>query len=156
MWSVRALPKKYVLAQNEARAQSVFERYTEKARRVIFFARYEASNYGSPCIETEHLLLGLLREDPALHARFLGPASVLADIRAEIEKQITVRERISAAVEVPLTHESKQVLDFAAEEAERLGDRNVGPEHLLVGMLRVEGSFAARLLRERGLKPGPI
>jgi ATP-dependent Clp protease ATP-binding subunit ClpC len=130
--------------------------YTEKARRVIFFARYEASNYGSPCIETEHLLLGLLREDPALQARFLGPATVLADIRAEIEKQITVRERISAAVEVPLTLESKLVLIFAAEEAERLGHRNVGPEHLLAGMLRVEGSFAARLLRERGLKPGPI
>ena len=130
--------------------------YTEKARRVIFFARYEASNYGSPCIETEHLLLGLLREDPALQARFPGPATVLADIRAEIEKQITVRERIPAAVEVPLTDESKQILNFAAEEAERLGHRNVGPEHLLVGMLKVEGSFAARLLRDRGLKPGPI
>ena len=134
----------------------MFERYTEKARRVIFFARYEASNYGSQYIETEHLLLGLLREDPALHWRFLGPASVLGDIRTEIEKQITVRERISTAVEVPLTDESKQVLNFAVQEAERLGHRNVGPEHLLVGMLRVEGSFAARLLRERGLKPGPI
>jgi len=49
----------------------VFERYTEKARRVIFFARYEASQYGSPYIETEHLLLGLMREDKALANRFL-------------------------------------------------------------------------------------
>jgi hypothetical protein len=50
----------------------MFERYTEKARRVVFFARYEASQFGSPYIETEHLLLGLLREDKALTQRFLG------------------------------------------------------------------------------------
>ena len=52
----------------------MFERYTEKARRVIFFARYEASRYGSPCIETEHLLLGLLREDASLRWRLLPNA----------------------------------------------------------------------------------
>jgi hypothetical protein len=134
----------------------VFERYTEKARRVIFFARYEASNYGSRYIETEHLLLGLLREDRALFSASPGAATIAADIRSEIEKQITVRERISTAVEVPLSHESKQVLMLATEESERLGHRHVGTEHLLAGMLRVEGSLAARLLRERGLKPGPI
>jgi ATP-dependent Clp protease ATP-binding subunit ClpC len=52
--------------------KSMFQRYTEKARRVIFFARYEAGQYGSPYIETEHLLLGFLREDRALVKRFLG------------------------------------------------------------------------------------
>jgi hypothetical protein len=134
----------------------MFERYTERARRVIFFARYEASSYGSQYIETEHLLLGLLREDPVLCTQLLGPASVAADIRTEIERQITPRERISTAVEVPLTTESKQALRFAAEESERLGHQHVGTEHLLVGMLRVEGSLAASLLRERGLKPEPI
>jgi ATP-dependent Clp protease ATP-binding subunit ClpC len=70
----------------------MFERYTEKARRVIFFARYEASQYGSPYIETEHLLLGLLREDRALAKRFLGESSVEPGIRTEIEGQITQRE----------------------------------------------------------------
>ena len=54
----------------------MFERYSERARRVIFFARYEASQYGSPYIETEHLLLGLLREDSGLRRLFLGPSSV--------------------------------------------------------------------------------
>src|SRR4029077_2551616 len=54
-----------------SRGNLMFERYTDKARRVIFFARYEASQYGSPYIETEHLLLGLLREDRALASRFL-------------------------------------------------------------------------------------
>ena len=134
----------------------MFERYTEKARRVIFFVRFEASQYGSPFIETEHLLLGLLREDPVLHRQFLGPTSVAAEIRSEIERHIIRRERISTSVEVPLTNESKKVLNLAAEEAERLAHRHVGTEHLLVAMIRVEGSLAAQLLRERGLKPDVI
>lgn len=66
----------------------MFERYTEKARRVIFFARYEASQYGSPVIDTEHLLLGLLREDAALMHRYAGPIRSGAEIRAEIEGMI--------------------------------------------------------------------
>src|SRR6266849_293001 len=134
----------------------MFERYTERARRVIFFARYEASQYGGQYIETEHLLLGLLREDPGLFRRFLRPTSVAADIRTEIERQITPRKRISTSVEVPLSDESKQVLKLAAEESDRLGHRHVEPEHVLLGMLRLEGSLAAKLLGERGLKPAPI
>jgi len=66
----------------------MFERYTERARRVIFFARYEASQYGSPYIETEHLLLGLLREDRALTKWFPDQSNVEPEIRAEIEKRI--------------------------------------------------------------------
>ena len=89
----------------------MFQRYTEKARRVIFFARYEASQYGSPYMESEHFLLGLLREDLGLVRRFLGPNSVTTDIRAEIERQITRRERISTSVEVPLTTECKKILE---------------------------------------------
>ena len=73
----------------------MFERYTQRARRVIFFARYEASQYGSSYMESEHFLLGLLREDLPLVSRFLGPNNVATNIRAEIERQITRRERIS-------------------------------------------------------------
>jgi uncharacterized protein (TIGR02246 family) len=134
----------------------MFERYTEKARRVIFFARYEASQYGSPYMESEHFLLGLLREDFALVRRFLGPNSVTTDIRAEIERQITRRERISTSVEVPLTTECEKILKLAVEESERLAHRQVGTEHILLGILGVEGSLAARLLRERGLRPQAI
>ena len=133
------------------RGEILFERYTEKARRVIFFARYEASQYGSPYIETEHLLLGLLREDRALTKQFLGEVNAETGIRAEIEKQITIRERISTSVEVPLTQESKKVLNLAGEEAERLGHRHIGTEHLLLGMLRVEGSLAANILQGRNV-----
>jgi len=134
----------------------MFERYTERARRVIFFARYEASQYGSSYIETEHLLLGLLREDPVLCRDFLGPTSIATDIRAEIESQITRRERISTSVEMPLTEECKKVLKLAAEESERLAHRHIGTEHVLIALLRVEDSRAGRLLRERGLNLAAI
>jgi Clp amino terminal domain, pathogenicity island component len=128
----------------------MFQRYTEKARRVVFYARYEASQYGSPYIDTEHLLLGLIREDQALLRQYLRSTT---DIRVEIERQIPPRERISTSVEVPVASEAKKVLILAAEESDKLGHPHVGTEHLLLGMVGVEGSLAARLLRERGLKP---
>jgi Clp amino terminal domain, pathogenicity island component len=134
----------------------MFERFTEKARRVVFFARYEASQYGSPYIETEQLLLGLLREDRALAKWFPGESNIETGIRAEIEGQITQGERISTSVEVPLSEQCKKALNLAAEESERLAQRHIGTEHLLLGMLSVEGSLAANLLRKRGLKPEPI
>ena len=104
----------------------MFERYTEKARRVIFFARYEASQYGSKTIETEHLLLGLFREDPALTRKFISEKGGVQSMRDEIESQIMRGERISASVEVPLSAECKRILNMAGEEAERLGVKHVG------------------------------
>src|SRR5712691_2643215 len=139
------------VSPGEKRA-NVFERYTEKARRVIFFARYEASQYGSPYIETEHLLLGLMREDKALANRFLRQQGSIESIRKEIEGRITIRERISTSVEVPLSAECKRILNMAAEEAERLGHKHVGTEHLLLGILREEKCFGAEILMERGLR----
>ena len=129
----------------------MFERYTEKARRVIFFARYEASQFGCPEIETEHLLLGLLREDKALTNRFLHSHGSVESIRKAIEQHTTIREKTSTSVDLPLTNESKRVLAYAAEEAERLGHKHIGTEHLLLGLLREEKSFAAEILNERGV-----
>src|SRR5450432_1623326 len=146
----RLRPKR-VRPPGEKRA-NVFERYTEKARRVIFFARYEASQFGSPYVEREHLLLGLLREDKALANRFLRTHGSIESIRKEIESRTTVRERISTSVEVPLSQECKRILNYAAEEAERLGHKHVGTEHLLLGVLREEKSFGAEILLERGLR----
>jgi len=130
----------------------MFERYTEKARRVIFFARYEASQFGSPYIESEHLLLGLLREDKALANRFLRSQAAIESIRKQIEAQTTVREKVSTSVDLPLSHECKRVLAYAAEEAERLNHKHIGTEHLLLGLLREEKCFAAEILHERGLR----
>src|SRR5712671_142107 len=101
----------------------MFERYTEMARRVIFFARYEASQFGASMIEPEHLLLGLSREDKPLFARFLidGKQS-LESIRGQIEKRTSSRGGIPTYVELPLAPEAKQALSYAHEESERLGD----------------------------------
>src|SRR5450756_3226772 len=104
----------------------MFERYTEKARRVIFFARYEASQFGSPYIETEHLLLGLLREDKALTNRFLRSHASVESIRKQIEGHTTIREKVSTSVDLPLSNECKRVLAYAAEEAERLSHKHIG------------------------------
>jgi hypothetical protein len=123
----------------------MFERYTEKARRAIFLARYEASQYGSPYIETEHLLLGLLKEDPKL-VDLLPNQKPLDDIRREIERHIEPRERISTSVEVPLTMPCKRALHLAAEEANRFASRTVGTEHLLLGLLRISDGLAAQIV----------
>ena len=130
----------------------MFERYTEKARRVIFFARYEASQFGSPCIETEHLLLGLLREDKALTNRFLSAEAPLETIVKKIREHTVIREKVSTSVDLPLSNESKRVLNYAADEAERLRHKHIGTEHLLLGLLREEKCFATQILEERGLK----
>jgi ATP-dependent Clp protease ATP-binding subunit ClpC len=129
----------------------MFERYTEKARRVIFFARYEASQFGSPRIETEHLLLGLLREDKALTHRFLRGPGPVENIRKQIEANTVVREKVSTSMDLPVSEEAKRVLIYAAEEAERLSHKHIGTEHLLLGLLREEKSFAARILNEHGI-----
>ncbi len=131
----------------------MFEKYTEKARRVIFFARYEASQLGSRSIETEHILLGLLREDKALASRFLPRADAAVDsIRKQIEGRTVVHDKVSTSVELPLSDESKRVLTYAAEEADRLLCSYIGTEHILLGLLREEKSVAAGILHEKGLR----
>lgn len=134
----------------------MFQRYTEKAKRTIFFARYEASQFGSPYIETEHLLLGLLREDKALTNRFLGSLASVPSIHKQIEGHTTIRERVPTSVDLPLSNECKRVLAYAAEEAERLSHKHIGTEHLLLGLLREDKCFAAEILHERGLRLSTI
>jgi ATP-dependent Clp protease ATP-binding subunit ClpA len=120
----------------------MFERYTEKARRVIFFARYEASQYGSSTIESEHLLLGVMREDRV-------PVPQIEAVRREIESHITIRERIPTSVEMQLSEECKHILNYATDEAERLGHKHVDTGHLLLGIQRETERLAARILKDR-------
>src|SRR5258706_7467893 len=97
-----------------------------------------------------------MREDKALANRFLRSHGSIESIRKEIESRITIRERISTSVEVPLSQECKRILNFAAEEAERLGHKHVGTEHLLLGILREEKCFGAEILAERGVRPSAL
>ena len=129
----------------------MFERYTEKARRVVFFACYEASQYGSPFIETEHLLLGLLREDYRTAKHLLPELKSAEYIRQQIENRITRGERFSTAVEVPLSADCKRVLKLAAVESGAWGHHHVGTEHLLMGLLQVPTSLAATVLNAQGI-----
>jgi len=118
-------------------------------RRVIFFARYEASHYGSAHIDTQHLLLGLMRENMSLLVRFL-PEANLESVRTTIDARATTRKTISTATDLPLSDESKRVLVFAAEEADRLAHKHIGTEHLFLGLLREESCVAAQILRDLG------
>ncbi len=132
----------------------MFEKYTEKARRVIFFARYEALQYGSRFIASEHLLLGLMREDKSLPARFFPfSSSITIDVvRREVESRITPKERMPQSTELRLAPETKKILIYANEESQRMQSRTVNTEHILLGILREENSIAAEILREHGIK----
>lgn len=131
----------------------MFDRYTEGARRVIFFARYEASQFGSVRIEMEHMLLGLLREDRNILDRFAPPKGLsVRDIQSEIERRVPHGEKVSTSIDLPLSNEAKRSLAYAAEEADAMGHRHIGPEHLLLGALR-EDHVASEILRGQGLDP---
>lgn len=132
----------------------MFERYTERARRVIFFARYEALQYGSQVISPEHILLGLMREDKTISARFFPFRNNLTvdTVRNEVEERIVLRDRIPQSAELHLSAETKKILVLANDESRHLKTRHIGPEHLLLGLLRQENSIAAEILFGYGLR----
>ena len=136
----------------------MFERYTERSRRVIFFARYEALQYGSPVISPEHVLLGLLREDKTLSARYFPytPAISPDKIRRDIEEKIVVRDRMPQSSELHLSADTKRVLVIANEESRILKQRTVAPEHILLGIIRHSTSVAAEILAGYGLRPQDV
>ena len=130
----------------------MFEKYNEKARRALFFARYEASKLGSRVIETEHILLGVLREGEDIIKEIFSRFNVKPEqIRRDIEGDRLFVDRISSSAELPLSEESKKVLAYASHEAESMLHQYVGTEHLLIGIMRVESCTAARILAGKGL-----
>lgn len=142
----------------------MFERYTERARRVLFFARYEATQLGSTQIETEHLLLGLLHQHQHLSDRIHrlnahasrtesrnSAIAALSEIRKEIELRKLTGPKTPPSVDLGLSEECKRAMAFAAEEAREMRHQHIGNEHLLVGLLREEKCLAAELLRARGI-----
>lgn len=130
----------------------MFEKYNEKARRALFFARYEASKLGSRVIESEHVLLGILREGEETVINLLSAFDAKPDdLRREIEGERVFVERISSTAELPLSEETKKILAYATHEAESMLHPTVGSEHLLIGILRVDGCRAMSVLGEAGL-----
>jgi ATP-dependent Clp protease ATP-binding subunit ClpC len=128
----------------------MFEYFTARARRVIYFANREAGQFGSTTIETEHLLLGLIREDD-ITTRFLQRPVPVAEIREEVERRTVKQPAISADIDMPLSVACERILHHAVEEAALLNHRYVRTDHILIGLLREPSSVGAQVLRGCGL-----
>jgi ATP-dependent Clp protease ATP-binding subunit ClpC len=131
----------------------MFEQFTDRARRVIHFANREAGQCGSTTIETEHLLLGLIREDDL--CRFLQHPFPVAEIRAEVERRIVTQPAVSPNLML-LSAECGRILHHAVEQAALLNHRYVRTDHLLLGLLREPSSVGAQVLLGCGLDEDTI
>jgi ornithine carbamoyltransferase len=131
-------------------AERMWQRFTERARRVVFFAQEEAARLGENYVGTEHLLLGLVRESDSVAARILDRLGVsLSRIRADVERQVT-RGHGNLGQDMQLTPRAKRVIDLAYEEARRLNNNYIGTEHILLGLVREGDGLAARVLIKLG------
>src|SRR5215210_5141953 len=128
----------------------MWQRFTERARRVVFFAEEEAAWLGENYVGTEHLLLGLVRENDNVAARILDRLGVpLGRIRSDIERQVT-RGHGNLGQDMQLTPRAKRVIDLAYEEARQLNNNYIGTEHLLLGLIREGDGLATRVLVKLG------
>ena len=157
----------------------------------MFFARYEAGRFDSSTVESEYLLLGIMREDRALMTRLISSPELIESIHLQIEARTPVQheitiispmstetlrdrapgspvsfesvrklieanpafhEQMAKSVNLPFSDESKRVMDAAEDEANRLNHKRIGTEHLLLGLLREDRCFAAKLLSEQSVK----
>ena len=129
----------------------MFERFTEKAIKVIMLAQEEARRLGHNFVGTEQILLGLIGEGTGVAAKVLKSMGVnLKDARVEVEK-IIGRGSGFVAVEIPFTPRAKRVLELSLEEARQLGHNYIGTEHLLLGLIREGEGVAARVLENLGV-----
>jgi uncharacterized protein (TIGR03435 family) len=131
----------------------MLNRFTLRALQVLFYARSEVSQLGSSVIDPEHILLGVLDEGKGLGSRILArTGGALDDFRSDIVRHLTSREKVPESDEIPFSASCERVLQYAAEEADRLLHNYIGTEHLLLGLLREERSVAAEVLAARGLR----
>jgi len=130
----------------------VFERYTEPARRALFFARYEVTQFGGLAIEPEHLLLGVARGGGAAPHALTQVGLSFDTLHADLnDVGDATRERIATSVEIPFSAETHRVLHRAAAEADSRCDRHIGPEHLLLGVLTHPGPVVSAILAKHNV-----
>lgn len=130
----------------------MFERFTERARRVILLAKEEAKKFNHDYIGTEHILLGLIREGEGVAAAVLQNLGLsLEQIRLEVEKLVRPGPSTIVSGDLPFTPKSKKVVEFAMDEAHSLGHNYIGTEHLLLGLLRETEGIASQVLMNLGL-----
>lgn len=128
----------------------MFERYTDAARRLISLARAEASRSGSPFIETEHLLLALMREENSLLRRIL-PADAVVSIENGLREDLPLNRSVQGTTDIPLSHPVKRVLAYGSEAAEALRDPHIDSHHLLVGLLKESDCQATHMLEKHAI-----
>lgn len=129
----------------------MFEKFTERGRKVIIFAREEAEKRQNDYLGTEHLLLGLLREEESLPMIILKKMGLSAEeLRMEVERNLPTGSNILTFGDIPFTPRAKKVLELAVEEARLLGHSYIGSEHLLIGIIREESGIAGKILRSLG------
>lgn len=134
----------------------LFDKYTERAKRVLMFAHEESRRLNHDYIGTEHLLLGLVREDKAIAARILSSMGVeLAKVRDAVEA-ITERGKHSVTGDISLTERGRKVIEHSAEESRRMGHNYIGTEHLLLGLVRDSESAGATILAGMGAGPNKV
>ena len=130
----------------------MFERFTERARQVVVLAQDEARALGHNYIGTEHILLGLLREEEGLAARVLESLDVTAEeVRAQVKRLVGQGDEQIVTGQIPFTPRAKKVLELALREALSLKHSYIGPEHILLGVVRENDGVAARILLDFGV-----
>jgi len=135
----------------------MFNRFTERARKVIVYAKEEAKRFNHDYIGTEHLLLGLIREGEGVAAAVLQKLGLdLETIRLEVEKLVQAGPATQVVGDIPFTPRSKKALELSAEEARALGHNYIGTEHLLLGLVKEGEGMAYRVLLNLGLDLGKL
>lgn len=128
----------------------MFERFTERARKVVYLAQQEAARLGHNVVGTEHLLLGLVAEGDGVAAKAMENLDIHLDkIRQEVEKIIGSGE-MNPFGEIPFTPRAKRVLELAVDEGRQMGHNYVGTEHILLGLIREGEGVAAQVLKNLG------
>jgi ATP-dependent Clp protease ATP-binding subunit ClpC len=131
----------------------MFERFTERARKVMALANQEAQRFNHEYIGTEHILLGLLKEGTGVGPNVLRNLGVdLHKVRVEVEKRVKFGPEMVAMGKLPLTRRARKVSEYAVEEARNLNHNFVGTEHILLGLLRETDGVAAQVLQDLGVK----
>src|SRR5262245_32101404 len=131
----------------------MFERFTDRARKVMALANQEAQRFNHEYIGTEHILLGLVKEGSGVGANVLKNLDVdLRKVRLEVEKLVKSGPDMVTMGKLPQTPRAKKVIEYAIEEARSLNHNYVGTEHLLLGLLREQDGVAAQVLMNLGLK----
>lgn len=135
----------------------MFNRFTERAKKVIFLAREEARRLDHDYLGTEHILLGLIREGEGIGAAALQKLAIdLAQVRAEVEKAVGRGGGTLFLGQIPFTPRAKKVLELAVTEARNLGHNYIGTEHLLLGLIREAEGVAAQILSSLGADLGKV